>query len=42
MKGAGSIAAIVLETITGSNGVIIPPERLSAGRTRAVRSDTAS
>ena len=35
-EGADSIAAIVMETITGSNGVIIPP-KLSAGRPETVR-----
>lgn len=30
-EGANQIAAIVMETITGSNGVIIPPERYMPG-----------
>jgi len=30
-EGAESVAAIVLETVTGSNGVIIPPEGYLAG-----------
>ena len=36
LEGAHSIAAFFLETVSGTNGVLIPARRLPAGRARAV------
>ena len=42
VEGAHTIAAIVLETVVGTNGILVPPRRLPAGRPRPVRPSTAS
>ena len=42
LEGPQTIAAFILETVTGTNGVLVPPDGLSAGRARAVWTPTAS
>ena len=37
VEGAHTIAAIVLETVVGTNGILVPPGRLPRRRARAVR-----
>ena len=37
VEGAHTIAAIVLETVVGTNGILVPPDGYLAGRARAVR-----
>ena len=41
-EGPATIAAILLETVVGTAGVLIPPPGYLAGRARAVRPATAS
>ncbi len=36
-EGPGTIAAILLETVVGTNGILVPPPGYLAGRTGAVR-----
>ena len=36
LEGPETIAAFILETVTGTNGILIPPDGYLAGRARAV------
>ena len=42
LEGPGTIAGFILEPVTGTNGVLIPPDRLPPGRSRALRPLTGS
>ena len=42
VEGRHTIAAIMLETVVGTNGILVPPRRLPRRRARAVRRATAS
>lgn len=38
VEGPSTIAAIILETVVGTNGILVPPARLLCWRTRTLRS----
>ena len=37
LEGPQTIAAFILETVVGTNGILIPPDGYHAGRTQALR-----
>ena len=42
LEGPQTIAAFILEPVTGTNGILVPPDGYLAGRPRALRRSTAS
>ena len=42
VEGGHTIAAIVLETVVGTNGILVPPDGYLAGRPRRCATSTAS
>ena len=37
LEGPHTIAAFILETVVGTNGILIPPDGYHAGRAQAMR-----
>ena len=42
VEGRHTVAAIILETVVGTNGILVPPDGYLAGRPRAAATGTAS